>query len=387
MNTQTNQQQPEVQPPAVTTAIAEYSTTAAALAALSEKYKGVVYDLTTSEGMRAALKGRAELRGYRTDLEKTRQKVKVDVLERGRLIDSEAKRIASALSDLEDPIDAQIKIEEERKDREHQEKERAEAERVAKIQARIAAFGADAAEAVGRSSAEISEIIATVNAQVIDESFGEFDVTARTAKARAIATLEQLRYGALAQEEAAERARLARIEEEKRLDTERADLARQREENDRLERERQARIVAENKRIAEERAQAEAQDRARREKVEAEERASKERIATEQKAARDRIEAEQAAARKAREEQAAKDAAAAQKEREAREAQEAAIAKEREQLEAQRREVAKREADLMDARAMLTTFKERFGAVPEFKGVVAAIATYFKRDNPAKAAA
>ena len=52
------------------TPIAEYSKTAAALAELSQKYKGVLFDVQTREGMQAAIKGRAELRGYRVALEK-----------------------------------------------------------------------------------------------------------------------------------------------------------------------------------------------------------------------------------------------------------------------------------------------------------------------------
>ena len=52
------------------TAIAEYNATAAALADLEHRYKGVVFDVATREGMATAIKGRAELRGYRVALEK-----------------------------------------------------------------------------------------------------------------------------------------------------------------------------------------------------------------------------------------------------------------------------------------------------------------------------
>lgn len=100
----------------MTTAIAEYSKTEAALATLSTNYKGVIYDVTTAEGMKAASAGRAELRTYRTSLEKVRQALKVDVLERGRAIDGEAKRITAELESLENPIDEQIKKEEKRRE-------------------------------------------------------------------------------------------------------------------------------------------------------------------------------------------------------------------------------------------------------------------------------
>src|SRR3990167_5126551 len=100
------------------TPIAEYSKTAAALADLANRYKSVVFDVATREGMLAAIKGRAEIRGYRVALEKTRVEIKAPALERARLIDTEAKRIKEALEALENPIDQAIKAEEGRKERE-----------------------------------------------------------------------------------------------------------------------------------------------------------------------------------------------------------------------------------------------------------------------------
>ena len=114
----------------MTTEIVEYSKTEAALAILAESYRDVVYDVTTREGMAAAKKGRAEIRGYRVDLEKTRTEVKETALRRCQVIDAEAKRITTALVALEDPIDAQIKKEEQRIEDEKNAKARAEQERI-----------------------------------------------------------------------------------------------------------------------------------------------------------------------------------------------------------------------------------------------------------------
>lgn len=94
------------------THIQEYSKTAAALADLHEIYAGVVYDVTTTKGMTEAKEGRKELRTLRTDLEKMRVAIKAPALERCRLIDAEAKDITAKLLALEEPIDAQIKAEE-----------------------------------------------------------------------------------------------------------------------------------------------------------------------------------------------------------------------------------------------------------------------------------
>ena len=109
----------------MSTEIVEYSKTDAALADLASRYKGVVFEVATREGMGAAIKARAEVRGYRVDLEKIRVEIKAPALERCRLIDSEAKRINDALEALEDPIDQQIKLEETRKERERAEREAA----------------------------------------------------------------------------------------------------------------------------------------------------------------------------------------------------------------------------------------------------------------------
>lgn len=125
------------------TQISEYSQTAAALEELRGRYAGVVYQVETPSGLKAARKGRAELRGLRVRLEKTRVEVKAPYLKQIRLIDGEAKAISRALTELEQPIDDQIKIEEARKAeirrakeearlqalREELERERAELER------------------------------------------------------------------------------------------------------------------------------------------------------------------------------------------------------------------------------------------------------------------
>lgn len=113
------------------TEIVEYSATEAALADLEQKYKGVIFDVSAREGMQTAIKSRAELRGYRVELEKTRVRIKEPSLRHTQLIDSEARRITAALSALEDPIDQQIKSEEKRKEDIRLAAERAEQERIA----------------------------------------------------------------------------------------------------------------------------------------------------------------------------------------------------------------------------------------------------------------
>src|SRR5258708_35208227 len=70
----------------MTTEIAEYSNTEAALSDLGQRYKGVVFDVTTADGMSTAKKGRAEIRGYRTSLEDLRKAIKAPALRRCQVI-------------------------------------------------------------------------------------------------------------------------------------------------------------------------------------------------------------------------------------------------------------------------------------------------------------
>ena len=117
------------------TAIAEYRTTAAALALLRAKY-AAPFDVTTGQGLAAAKVARAEVRGLRGALEKTRAEIKAPVLAQGQRIDAEAKRITAELLAIEEPIDAAIQAEERRKAEEKAARARAEAARVAGLQAR-----------------------------------------------------------------------------------------------------------------------------------------------------------------------------------------------------------------------------------------------------------
>ena len=123
----------------MSTSIVEYSETEAALATLAQKYKGVVFDVTTTEGMRAAKESRKELAGYRIALEKTRVAIKAPALKRTQEIDTEARRISTAITALEEPIDAQIYNEENKAKLVAEAAAKAEADRIAAEQAAIKA--------------------------------------------------------------------------------------------------------------------------------------------------------------------------------------------------------------------------------------------------------
>lgn len=306
------------------TPIAEYRPTEAALADLRARYDAVVYDVTTSKGMTEAKKARAELRDLRVSLERTRKEIKEPALTRCRQIDSEAKRITGALESLEEPIDAQIKREEQRKEDERRQREEAERQRVAAIHSRIAAFNEDAGKVIGQPAVVIKAKIDRLRAiQVTAEAFAELIEQAEEAKAAALASMEsQL-----------ERQQEHEAEQE-RIRAERAEL----EELRRREQERQAAdaaAAAEERRIADEAAAAERHrlDEAARVQREAEE----QRLAAEPVEV-ERVQAEQLAQQRA------------EMDRERRE-EEQRLAAEREQLRKDQ-EAAARERARLEAEAL-----------------------------------
>jgi colicin import membrane protein len=318
----------------MTTQIAEYSQTEAALATLAEQYKGVVYDVTTKEGMAAAKAGRNEIRSYRTALEAKRVEIKAPALERCRLIDAEAKRITAELEALEDPIAAQIKKEEDRIAAEKAAKEEALRRRVEEIQARLQAMRELPMVSFSATSEQMQEYITALEAQEIsEEAFGDFTSDAENLKAATLATMKLNLNTKLTQE---------------------AEAARIKAEREALERQ-QAEQAAREAEAARQREEAE---REARRKIEEEERA-----------ARLRIEEAERTARLAREEQERKERA----EREAKEAAERAI---REAEEAKQRELQRQENMKLDGREMLVAFVDQYGEMPEFADVVASITKY-----------
>lgn len=213
--------------------VVEYSRTEAALATLAERYKGLVYEVTTREGMTTAKSARAEIRGYRVDLERMRKEIKEPALRRCRVIDEEARRITAALVALEDPIDVVIKAEESRLDGIKNAAIRAEQARVeAEAQAKRDAEAKALAEARAEIERREAEILAAQKARI-------------AAEAESLRRIEEQQLEARRRIEAEQRAARAEIEaEQKRFREEeeaRIRAARQQFE----EQERAARMKAE----------------------------------------------------------------------------------------------------------------------------------------------
>lgn len=264
------------------TAIAEYNPIAAGLADLRTRYENVAWDLRTVKGNNDARAARKELVSLRTGLEAKRKELKEPVLERAKLIDSEAKRITAELLKIETPIDEQIKADEARRETERREREAAEAKRVASIMVRINAIASMPADLAGRSWIVIENAIQDLqNAPKFD--FAEFAEQAENTTRATVVRLNELADASKAAEDAA-----------RKLAEERAELARQQAEAKRLA-EVEAAKVAEAQRIERERLSAE------RKEMERQQAEAARVLAEQQRIERDRIEAERA-------EQARKDA-------------------------------------------------------------------------------
>ncbi|RYE43932.1 MAG: DUF1351 domain-containing protein [Hyphomicrobiales bacterium] len=306
----------------VSTAIAEYSQTAKALAELRARLAGVAYDVSTGKGLDIAKKDRAEVRSLRTALEAKRVELKAPALERSRLIDAEAKALTAALVELEKPIDDQIKAEERRKEIEKAAKEQAEREAAAAMQVKLDSLRNFALLPAGTKAAAIKVAIDSLTAvEVSLAAFGDRAGEAVQIKQQTLNALNDLHDGAVEFE--AEQARLI---------AEREEMARQRAEQDAREKAERERIAAEQKkeadRLAVERAAFEKEQAAARAEAKAREDADRarrdeeDRLAREARAAEDKriadaraaLEAEQRALRQT-EEAKANAAAAAERKR------------------------------------------------------------------------
>ena len=289
----------------MTTEIQEYSKTEAALSVLREQFGGVIYEVDSANGMKDAKAARAEVRGYRTSLEKMRQALKVPALERSRLIDAEAKRITADLVEIETPINDQIKREEARKETERQEKIEAETRRVEGIQKRIESIREHATIAfqIGITTKNIEQSIADIEAIDIDDSFAEFRERAEDAKGATLAKLREVHAAAVEREAEDARIKAEREELERlRQDAEKREAAQQ-------ERREKKAATARNKREAEEQRQRDELEAQRKKQAEERARIDKERAALE-KEQREAAEEQAAAERVGRERQAAAEAAA-----------------------------------------------------------------------------
>lgn len=199
------------------------------IALLMEKHGSVLKtppDVSTAKAMEAAKHNRTEMVKFRTAIEAARKTEKEESLTYGRLVDSEAKRITAIAAPIEKAYDDAIKAEEKRLEAIRQAEIETERRRIAGHKARIQSIK-DVRETANlcRTSARLQQLIDGMPAMVVQE-FEEFNDEAMTAFNEVCTVLGQLYRAKVEQEEAA--AELVRQQ---------AELAAQRAEQERIDRE------------------------------------------------------------------------------------------------------------------------------------------------------
>ena len=210
--------------------IVKFNVTAAALKELQAKYAEVP-DVSTKEGYEMVRQGISELVSERTGLAANKKKKKAEALAFNKSVDTEYNRILGILLSIETPMKEAKKAEDairEEKKRLAAEKEQ---ERVAAIEKDINTIRNVVLDCHGKTSLELSGIIASLDATPIEmDRFAEHTPIAEAAKLEAVKKLEELREQALETEKAdedrkVEDARLAELSQK---------LEDERTENDRV---------------------------------------------------------------------------------------------------------------------------------------------------------
>jgi hypothetical protein len=230
----------------------------AVIAELREKCTGMT---VAKDGFKTVKAARIEVKNLRCSVENLRKDLKADVLERGKIIDEEAKRLTSLLKPIEDALSKEEEAEEARKAAEARAKVEAEERR---LQIRIDALTAInvTPDVKALKTMDEDEYFAFRDEKLAD--YFQRKAAEETAKAEAARIAAEAEAARLAQIEAdrIERERLAALHAE--------EMARQSEEL----RIREAELAEERKQIEAQRAVEEAERRER-------ERIEQERIAAE----------------------------------------------------------------------------------------------------------
>lgn len=320
---------PAAQPSELTTnpmtlqqhALQEIDKVAAGIDALATKYKGVVFDVATTKGLDEAKAARVAIREPRYEVERVRKATASDLKKIATAVNERAASITESIRAIEDPIDAQIKGEEERKEAEREAKRAAEAERIAAMNARLDNIRNMPLQAVGASAEELQQAIERVAGDELDGFDEVYLPTAQQTRDTALDALNKMlaerqalneQQAELARLRAEQEARDAEAAEQRRIADEAAQAERDRlaaEAQAKTDQEAQERRQAQEREDAERRERQAAEDRQRAEQAEAD-RIERERVQAEQEARQAKLDA-------AIDEKRAKDEAAEQERLEA----------------------------------------------------------------------
>jgi hypothetical protein len=209
----------------VTKSIAEINAVDSTIADLESKYRGVVFAVDTAEGMDEARKARAAIREPRYALQNIEKGVKAALNGLKTSVGEQIGPYITRIEAIEDPVHLQIKGQEEREEATRKAKKEAEARRIAAIEERISDIRETVTLAAGKSSEQIQQFITELEAVAVDATFAEFQPRAETAKAATLVKLQAVHKAAVDLEA-----------QQKKLEEERAVLARQQANEQRLAR-------------------------------------------------------------------------------------------------------------------------------------------------------
>lgn len=246
----------------VKSSLKEFDAVEAGLAKLRKKYENVVFDVSTTKGMKQATEARMAIREPRYAVKAALDAAKKPLNELKADVTARAEAITAEIMKLETPIHEQIQAEEKRKADEKEAREAANRARVLDITERISAMRQMVARAGECRTAERVSIILEGLKAVSLEGMDEFDGEARRVHAEGVASIESILAVKQADEREREERRLAQAAEEQRLAEERAELERQRQEQAERERVAAAALAEQQAALAREREEFEALQRA-----------------------------------------------------------------------------------------------------------------------------
>ena len=194
--------------------LAQFTRTEAALRLVAEKYRDVAFAVETSRGMADAKAAREDLRtNGRYAIQRAEKQVKDEVNDLKRAIADEAERLIAIVKPVEEAVHAQIVARESVLAAEKAERDRIEAERVAKHRAGIETIRGYVAQAQGKTAAQIERALAVVNVISIGTEWEEFQGEATSMVLSVTEALRGLHAATAARDAEAARIEAQRIEQ------------------------------------------------------------------------------------------------------------------------------------------------------------------------------
>ncbi len=187
--------------------LVKYDITAPSITEMKEQFSGMV--ITDKESYKAVANAIGVCRGHRTAVEKRRKELKAESLEFGRMVDSRAKEITTSLLEIEEPLKAMKKVEDDKAAAIEAEKEAKEEERKTRIMARITSISdLNSPDIINMDSAEIRKVRdSLIDLEITSGDFEEFMDQAERIKANVLGVIQKALDERLAFEAAAVKAK------------------------------------------------------------------------------------------------------------------------------------------------------------------------------------